>query len=144
VDASVLLMPITGFISPHDPRWMSTLQAVDEELVEDALVYRYRTGEDGSSDGLSGTEGSFCMCSYWFIECLIRSGDLERARLSFEKMDSYANHLGLFAEEMDGAGWYLGNFPQAFTHLGLVNAAMTLDKALAAETSRPLTASVAQ
>ncbi|MFD0856995.1 glycoside hydrolase family 15 protein [Actinomadura adrarensis] len=144
VDASVLLMPITGFISPHDPRWASTLQAVDAELVEDALVYRYRTGEDGSYDGLSGTEGSFCMCSYWFIECLIRSGDLERARLSFEKMDSYSNHLGLFAEEMDGAGWYLGNFPQAFTHLGLVNAAMTLDKALAAEASRPLTASAAR
>jgi len=137
VDASVMLMPIMGFISPLDPRWVSTMQAVDEDLVDDALVYRYRTG-DAASDGLSGTEGSFCMCSFWFIACLTRSSDLERARLSFEKMHSYANHLGLFAEEMDGAGWYLGNFPQAFTHLGLINAAISLDQALSAEPRRSL------
>jgi GH15 family glucan-1,4-alpha-glucosidase len=138
LDASVLLMPIAGFISPQDPRWVSTLKAVDHELVEDALVYRYRT-EDAASDGLTGTEGSFCMCSFWFIECLTQSGDLERARLSFEKVHSYSNHLGLFAEEMDTAGYYLGNFPQAFSHLGLVSAAMSLDRALSAEARRPLT-----
>jgi GH15 family glucan-1,4-alpha-glucosidase len=138
LDASVLLMPIAGFISPQVPRWVSTLKAVDHELVEDALVYRYRT-EDAASDGLTGTEGSFCMCSFWFIECLTQSGDLERARLSFEKVHSYSNHLGLFAEEMDTAGYYLGNFPQAFSHLGLVSAAMSLDRALSAEARRPLT-----
>jgi GH15 family glucan-1,4-alpha-glucosidase len=142
VDASVLLMPLTGFISPHDPRWTSTLQAVDEDLVDDALVYRYRT-RSAASDGLSGTEGSFCMCSFWFIACLTQIGDLERARLSFEKMHSYANHLGLFAEEMDGAGWYLGNFPQAFTHLGLVTTAIFLDRALSSAPRRPLIVPVA-
>ena len=108
------------------------MQAVDEDLVDDALVYRYRTA-DAASDGLSGTEGSFCMCSFWFIGCLTSAGDLERARLSFEKMHSYANHLGLFAEEMDGAGWYLGNFPQAFTHLALINALVRVIRAEEAE-----------
>ncbi|NKZ07051.1 glycoside hydrolase family 15 protein [Actinomadura latina] len=137
VDAAVLLMPITGFISAHDPRWMSTLRAVDDRLADDALVYRYRTG-DGASDGLTGTEGTFCMCSFWYIDSLTRSGDLERARLSFEKVHSYANHLGLFAEEMDSAGRYLGNFPQAFSHLGLVGAALSLDEALSSAPRKQL------
>jgi GH15 family glucan-1,4-alpha-glucosidase len=132
LDAATLLMPLVGFISPHEPRWLSTLHAIEDELVEDSLVYRYRTRGE-ALDGLSGTEGTFCMCSYWFIACLAQAGDLDRAQLFFEKMHSYANHVGLYAEEMDGTGRYLGNFPQAFTHLGLVGAALRLDEALTAQ-----------
>ncbi len=131
LDASALLMPMVGLIPPRDPRWIQTLAATDRVLVEDSLVYRYRT-ETGASDGLSGTEGTFCMCSYWYIECLARGGDIERARFFFEKMHAYANHVGLYAEELDQTGRYLGNFPQAFTHLGLVSAARFLDEALTA------------
>jgi GH15 family glucan-1,4-alpha-glucosidase len=129
LDASSLLMPMVGFISPRDPRWLATLQGIERELVDDALVYRYLT-EDAAADGLTGTEGTFCMCSYWYVECLARSGELEKARLLFEKMHGYSNHLGLYAEEMDPTGRYLGNFPQAFTHLGLLSAALYLDEAL--------------
>lgn len=129
MDASSLLMPMVGAVSARDPRWVSTLAAIDKELVDDSLVYRYRT-ETGASDGLAGTEGAFCMCSYWYIECLARGGDYERARFFFEKMHAYANHVGLYAEELDSTGRYLGNFPQAFTHLGLVSAARFLDQAL--------------
>ena len=131
LDASSLLMPMVGVIPPRDPRWLQTLKGIDAELVDDSLVYRYRT-DAGASDGLSGTEGTFCMCSYWYIECLARAGDIERARFFFEKMHAYANHLGLYGEEMDQTGRYLGNFPQAFTHLGLVSAARYLDEALTA------------
>jgi GH15 family glucan-1,4-alpha-glucosidase len=95
-------------------------------------VYRYLT-EQAAADGLTGAEGTFCMCSYWFIECLARAGEFEKARLLFEKMHGYANHLGLYAEEMDPTGRYLGNFPQAFTHLGLVSAALYLEGAATAE-----------
>ncbi|HUP50701.1 MAG TPA: glycoside hydrolase family 15 protein [Thermoanaerobaculia bacterium] len=129
LDASALFMPMVGVIASKDPRWLSTLSATGTELVDDSLVYRYRTTE-GASDGLAGTEGTFCMCSYWYVECLARIGDVDTARLIFEKMQGYSNHLGLFAEEMDGTGRYLGNFPQAFTHLGLVSAARYLDGAL--------------
>jgi GH15 family glucan-1,4-alpha-glucosidase len=129
IDASTLLMPLVGFIAPRDPRWLSTLAATEADLVDDSLVYRYRA-EDAASDGLAGTEGTFCMCSYWFVECLARAGQLDKARLFFEKMNGYSNHLGLYAEEMGPTGSYLGNFPQAFTHLGLVSAAMCLDEAL--------------
>jgi GH15 family glucan-1,4-alpha-glucosidase len=129
IDASSLLMPLVGFIAPRDPRWLSTLEATEVDLVDDSLVYRYRA-EDAASDGLAGTEGTFCMCSYWFVECLTRAGQLDKARLFFEKMNGYSNHLGLYAEEMGPTGSYLGNFPQAFTHLGLVSAAMCLDEAL--------------
>ncbi|MEE1939815.1 glycoside hydrolase family 15 protein [Streptomyces sp. TRM 70361] len=132
LDAASLLMPIVGFVSPVDPHWTATLRAIEETLVEDSLVYRYRTGE-GASDGLNGTEGTFCMCSYWFIQCLAMAGQTEKAELFFEKMHTYANHLGLYAEEMDGTGRNLGNYPQAFTHLGLVSAAMCLDRALSYE-----------
>ena len=122
-------MPLVGFISSRDPRWVSTLEGIEQELVDDALVYRYLT-EQAAADGLTGSEGTFCMCSYWFIECLARAGELDRARLLFEKMHGYANHLGLYAEEMDPTGRYLGNFPQAFTHLGLTSAALFLNGAL--------------
>jgi GH15 family glucan-1,4-alpha-glucosidase len=129
LDASALLMPMVGAIPPRDPRWIKTLDAIGRELQDDSLVYRYRT-ESGASDGLAGSEGTFCMCSYWYIECLARSGDIELARFYFEKMHAYANHVGLFGEELDKTGRYLGNFPQAFTHLGLVSAARFLDRAL--------------
>jgi GH15 family glucan-1,4-alpha-glucosidase len=129
LDAATLLMPIVGFVASRDPRWRSTLAGIERDLVDDTLVYRYLT-QDAAADGLTGTEGTFCMCSYWYIECVARAGDPEKARLLFEKMHGYANHLGLYAEEMDTSGRYLGNFPQAFTHLGLVSAALYLDAAL--------------
>ncbi len=129
LDAAVLLMPLMRFISPVDPRWLSTLDAIDRNLTEDAMVYRYDTA--GSPvDGLSGSEGSFTACSFWFIECLARSHQTERARLLFDKMLGYANHLGLYSEQLGSSGEHLGNFPQAFTHLALISAATFLDRAL--------------
>ncbi len=128
MDASTLLMPLVKFISPTDPRWISTLRAIEEDLVDDSLVYRYRNVD--SFDGLRGEEGTFCICSFWYTECLARAGDLDKARYYFEKMLGYANHLGLFPEEFGPAGEHLGNFPQAFTHLGLISAAHYLDRAL--------------
>ena len=129
LDASSLIMPLIKFISPTDPRWLSTLDAIRSELVDDALVYRYKIG-DSASDGLSGEEGTFCMCSFWYVECLARAGHLESARFAFEKMISYSNHLGLYAEELGPSGEHLGNFPQAFTHLALISAAYDLDRRL--------------
>lgn len=128
MDAANLLMPLLKFISPTDPRWLSTLKAIEEELVDDSLVFRYR-----ADDGLTGTEGTFCMCSFWFVECLTRAGDVEKARFFFEKMLGYSNHLGLYAEELGPAGEHLGNFPQAFTHLGLISAAYALDRTLSGD-----------
>jgi GH15 family glucan-1,4-alpha-glucosidase len=125
LDAACLLAPLVRFISPTDPRWLSTLRAIEEGLVDDSLVYRYRT-----EDGLIGTEGTFCMCSFWLIECLARSGEVKRARFLFEKTLGYANHLGLFAEELSPSGEHLGNFPQAFTHLALISAAFELNRRL--------------
>jgi len=129
VDASNLLMPMVKFISPTDPRWLSTLKVMGEELVDDSLVYRYRMG-DAASDGLMGDEGTFNMCSFWYSEVLARSGDVQKARFFFEKMLGYANHLGLYAEELGPHGEHLGNFPQAFTHLGLISAAYAIDRKL--------------
>ncbi|MDH3603180.1 MAG: glycoside hydrolase family 15 protein [Candidatus Tectomicrobia bacterium] len=129
VDASSLLMPMTFFVGPTDPRWLSTMQAIKEDLVDDSLVYRYKT-DAAASDGLSGEEGTFNMCSFWYVECLARAGDVLGARYNFEKMLGYANHLGLYAEELGPRGEHLGNFPQAFTHLGLISAAYNLDRAL--------------
>ena len=128
LDAAVLLMPLVRFISPTDPRWLATLKAIEEELTVDTLVYRYKT--DGGWDGLAGEEGAFTACSFWFIECLARSGQLDKARLLFEKMLGYANHLGLYSEELGRSGQHLGNFPQALTHLALISAATYLDRAL--------------
>jgi GH15 family glucan-1,4-alpha-glucosidase len=129
VDASCLLLPLVKFISPLDRRWLSTLKAVERELVEDSLVHRYRIGR-AAPDGLPGQEGTFCMCTFWYAECLARSGDPQQGRFIFEKMLGYANHAGLYAEELGPAGEHLGNFPQAFTHLGLISAAHALDRAL--------------
>ncbi|HYK34463.1 glycoside hydrolase family 15 protein [Alloacidobacterium sp.] len=129
LDASSLLMPLMRFISPVDPRWLSTMEALEKTLTEDSLVYRYDTREN-SVDGLPGREGSFTACSFWFIECLARSHQLEKARLLFDKMLGYANHLGLYSEQLGSSGEHLGNFPQAFTHLALISAATYLDRAL--------------
>ena len=129
VDAACLLMPLVKFISPTDPRWLSTLNAVDRLLVEDSLVHRYRIGK-ATPDGLPGKEGTFSMCTFWFAECLARSGDVRQARFIFEKMLGYSNHVGLYAEELGAAGEHLGNFPQAFTHLGLISAAYAIDREL--------------
>ena len=133
VDASSLLMPLIRFISPKDPRWLSTLKRIEEELVTDSLVYRYRpdlAAPDGLSHEEGRHEGTFSMCTFWYVECLSRSGQLEKARFYFEKMLGYANHLGLYSEQLGFEGEHLGNFPQAFTHLGLISAATNLDAQL--------------
>jgi GH15 family glucan-1,4-alpha-glucosidase len=128
LDASVLLMPLMKFIAPADRRWLSTLDAIGEELVSDSLVYRYNA--EASPDGLEGEEGTFSICTFWYVEALARAGRLEEARLAFEKMLTYANHLGLYAEQIGKTGEALGNFPQAFTHLALISAGSYLDRAL--------------
>ncbi|MEW1750718.1 glycoside hydrolase family 15 protein [Streptomyces angustmyceticus] len=128
LDASVLMMPLAKFISPTDPKWLSTLDALGEELVSDSLVYRYDPLR--SPDGLHGEEGTFSICSFWYVEALSRAGRVDEARLAFEKMLTYGNHLGLYAEEIGHTGEQIGNFPQAFTHLGLISAAFNLDRAL--------------
>ncbi len=136
LDASCLLLPLMRFISPRDPMWLSTLRAVESELVFDSLVYRYQTG-DGHVDGLEGDEGTFNMCSFWYAECLSRAGDVQKARYNFEKMLGYANHLGLYSEELGTRAQHLGNFPQAFTHLALISAAYDIDRRLS-HTAPPL------
>ncbi|WP_413759815.1 glycoside hydrolase family 15 protein [Streptomyces sp. MMBL 11-3] len=128
LDAAVLMMPLAKFISPTDPKWLSTLDALTEDLVSDSLVYRY--DPNASPDGLRGEEGTFSICSFWYVEALTRAGRLDEARLAFEKMLTYANHLGLYAEEISHTGEQQGNFPQAFTHLALISAAYNLDRAL--------------
>lgn len=129
VDAGLLLMPLVRFISPTDPKWLSTLKVIEEDLVSDSLVYRYRH-QKAADDGLVHGEGTFSMCSFWYIECLAKSGNIQKARLYFEKMIGYANHLGLYSEQLGFQGEHLGNFPQAFTHLGLISAAISLDRQL--------------
>ncbi|HEX2094566.1 MAG TPA: glycoside hydrolase family 15 protein [Longimicrobiaceae bacterium] len=129
VDAATLLMPLLRFISPRDPRWLSTLDAVRRTLLDDSLVYRYRVHR-AAPDGFRDPEGTFSMCSFWYVECLSRAGDLQQARFLFEKMLGYANHLGLYAEQLGPSGEQLGNFPQAFTHLALISAAYDLDRRL--------------
>jgi GH15 family glucan-1,4-alpha-glucosidase len=129
LDAACLLMPLVRFIGPTDPRWLSTLRGVEAELVDDSLVYRYKIGA-AAHDGLIGEEGTFSMCSFWYVECLARANRIDDARLAFEKMLGFANHVGLYAEELGPRGEHLGNFPQAFTHLGLISSAFQLDRAL--------------
>jgi len=129
LDASLLLMPLVKFVGPTDPRWLATLDKIQEELAYDSLVYRYNL-EEAADTGFDGEEGTFSMCSFWLVECLTQAGRLEEARLALEKMFSYANHLGLYAEEIGSSGEALGNFPQAFTHLSLISAAVHLDAAL--------------
>jgi GH15 family glucan-1,4-alpha-glucosidase len=128
LDSSLLLMPLEGFITPTDPMWLSTLNAMDRELVSDSLVYRYNP--EATPDGLRGSEGTFSLCTFLYVDALARAGRLEDAELVFEKMATYANHLGLFSEEIGQTGEQLGNFPQAFTHLSLINAAISLNSHL--------------
>ncbi|MEM1406266.1 MAG: glycoside hydrolase family 15 protein [Bacteroidota bacterium] len=138
LDASNLMMPLVFFIAPNDPMMISTLKETlkspDEGgLVMNSLVYRYNVHE--TEDGLSGHEGTFNICTFWLVEALTRSGKtkpefLEHARLVFEQMLGYANHLGIYSEEISDRGEALGNTPQAFTHLALISAAYNLDKAL--------------
>jgi GH15 family glucan-1,4-alpha-glucosidase len=129
LDASTLMMVMGHFVAPNDPLMVSTIDAIRDELVTDSLVYRYDP-KLAADDGLSGEEGTFSICSFWWVEALARAGNLEEARLAFEKMHTYANHLGLYSEEIGPSGEALGNFPQAFTHLSLVSAALYLDRAL--------------
>jgi alpha,alpha-trehalase len=130
LDAAQLLMPILGFLPATDERMKSTIDAIADDLTEDGLVLRYRNEEGLNADGLSGEEGTFTICSFWLVACLARAGEVERAQLLFDQLTGYANDLGLLAEEIDTAnGEQLGNFPQAFSHIGLIKAAHELDKA---------------
>jgi GH15 family glucan-1,4-alpha-glucosidase len=136
LDASLLVMPLVFFMAPTDPRMLGTLDAIMKEprdggLVTDSLVHRYPPGVDG----LAGKEGTFNMCSFWLVEALTRAGQssgekLEQARIIFERMLGYANHLGLYSEQTGSQGQALGNFPQAFTHLALISSAFNLDRVL--------------
>jgi GH15 family glucan-1,4-alpha-glucosidase len=139
LDAALLTMPLVNFIAPTDPRMLSTLDAINRSpkhggLVSDSLVYRYDVSR--SSDGIPGDEGTFNICTFWLVEALVRAAGrtdadrLREARLLFEQMLGYGNHVGLYAEETGPTGEALGNFPQAFTHLGLISAATNLDRAL--------------
>jgi GH15 family glucan-1,4-alpha-glucosidase len=123
LDASVLLMPLVRFLPADDERIVATVLAIADELTEDELVLRYRVEE--TDDGLSGEEGTFTICSFWLVSALSEIGEKQRARELCEKLLSYASPLQLYAEELDPhTGRHLGNFPQAFTHLALINAVM--------------------
>ncbi len=138
LDASALIMPLVFFLAPNDPRMLQTVDAIARApaqggLTSDGLVYRY--DPEVAPDGLEGREGTFNMCCFWLVEALTRAGRtdpkrLDEARLLFERMLGYANHLGLFAEQTGFSGEALGNYPQAFTHLSLISAAFNLDRAL--------------
>jgi pentatricopeptide repeat protein len=135
LDASNLITPLVFFLSANDPRMLSTLDAInrspkDGGLVSNSLVYRYDV--EKSPDGLAGEEGTFSLCTFWLVEALTHAGRVDEARLVFEQMLGYSNHLGLYAEEIGHSGEALGNFPQAFTHLTLISAAFNLDRALGA------------
>ncbi|WP_367123798.1 glycoside hydrolase family 15 protein [Streptomyces phytohabitans] len=128
LDASLLLMPMVKFLSPTDPLFTSTMDAVRRGLVTDSLVFRY--DPDAAPDGLDGEEGTFSLCSFWWVEALTRGGHVDEARLALEKMFTYSNHVGLYGEQIAVTGQQLGNFPQAFTHLALISAAVNLDRAM--------------
>ena len=126
-------MPIMGFLPATDERMRSTIEAIARELTEDGLVLRYRNEEGLNADGLTGEEGTFVVCSFWLVTCLAKAGEIDRAEQLFARLAGYANDLGLLAEEIDAAsGEQLGNFPQAFSHIGLITAAAELDRARAA------------
>jgi GH15 family glucan-1,4-alpha-glucosidase len=123
LDASVLLMPLVRFLPPDDERIRRTVLAIANELTDDGLVLRYKVQE--TDDGLSGEEGSFTICSFWLVSALVEIGELDRARRLCERLLKHASPLGLYGEELDAeTGRHLGNFPQAFTHLALINAVM--------------------
>ena len=129
LDASNLMMAIVGFLPPDDPRLLATLDATEERLTDDrGLVYRYRT--EGGVDGLAGDEGTFLLCTFWLAQALALSGQLARAEAVFERAAAFVNDVGLLAEEVDAtSGELLGNFPQAFSHIGLINAAWAISEA---------------
>ena len=130
LDAAQLLMPILGFLPADDPRMRSTIEAIADGLTEDGLVLRYRNDDGLNADGLTGEEGTFTICSFWLVSCLAKAGEIERAEALFDQLVGYANDLGLLAEEIDTANReQLGNFPQAFSHIGLIIAASEIDKA---------------
>jgi alpha,alpha-trehalase len=132
LDAAQLLMPLVGFLPASDPRMRSTIEAIASELTEGALVLRYLNEEGLNADGLTGEEGTFVICSFWLVSCLAQAGELDRAELLFDQLAGYANDLGLLAEEIDAEhGELLGNFPQAFSHIGLITSAWELDQARA-------------
>ncbi|HVV14533.1 glycoside hydrolase family 15 protein [Amycolatopsis sp.] len=128
LDSALLRMPKAGFVAPDDPQWLSTLDEMRQELVTDSLVYRYDPA--ASPDGLQGEEGTFSLCTFAYAEALARAGRLDEAWQTFSKMLTYANHVGLYSEEIALTGEQVGNFPQAFTHLALIEAALSLDRAL--------------
>ena len=134
LDSSLLRMPAVGFVTPQDPMWTATLAAMEDELVTDSLVYRYDPA--ASPDGLRGSEGTFSLCTFAYVDALAGAGRVGEAQMVFEKMLTYANHLGLFSEEIALTGEQIGNFPQAFTHLALIDAAVRLDARLDAPTYR--------
>jgi GH15 family glucan-1,4-alpha-glucosidase len=128
LDASLLLVPLLGFLPPEDPRVRATVLAIADELTEDELVLRYRVEE--TDDGFSGEEGTFTICSFWLVSALVEIGEISRARALCTKLLSFASPLNLYAEEIDPhTGLHLGNFPQAFSHLALINAVMHLIRA---------------
>jgi len=130
LDAAQLLMPILGFLPATDERMRSTIEAIAADLTEDGLVLRYRNTEGLNADGLTGEEGTFVICSFWLVTCLAKAGEVDRARELFDQLAGYANDLGLLAEEIDTTNdELLGNFPQAFSHIGLITAAYAIDKA---------------
>jgi alpha,alpha-trehalase len=130
LDAAALLMPMYGFLPATDPRMRSTIEAIARDLTEGGLVLRYRNEEGLNADGLLGEEGTFVICSFWLVSCLAMAGEIDRAEALFAQLTSYANDLGLLAEEIDTAnGEQLGNFPQAFSHIGLIRAAADIDRA---------------
>jgi alpha,alpha-trehalase len=130
LDAAALLMPVLGFLPATDPRMRGTIEAIARDLTEDGLVLRYRNREGLNADGLSGEEGAFVICSFWLVSCLAMAGEIERAEALFGQLTGYANDLGLMAEEIDTrTGEQLGNFPQAFSHIGLIRAAADIDAA---------------
>ena len=122
-------MPLVKFVAPTDPRWLSTLDAMSQRA-RLATASSTATTSRPRPDGLEGEEGTFSICTFWYVEALARAGRVDEARLAFEKMLTYANHLGLYSEEIGLTGEALGNFPQAFTHLALISAAFNLDRAL--------------
>ena len=133
LDAAALLMPLVGFLPAGDERMRSTIEAIARELTEDGLVLRYRAQEGLNADGLQGEEGTFVVCSFWLVSALAMAGELDRAEALYGQLAGYANDLGLLGEEIDTAtGEQLGNFPQAYSHIGLITSAAQIDRARAA------------
>jgi GH15 family glucan-1,4-alpha-glucosidase len=134
LDAAALLMPLVGFLPATDPRMRSTIEAIARDLTEDGLVLRYRNVEGLNADGLTGEEGTFVLCSFWLVSCLAQAGEIERAEALYDQLAGYANDVGLLGEEIDTAnGEQLGNYPQAYSHIGLITAAHEIDRAKEAQ-----------